>query len=959
MKIKFLIAFCLFSLIIPGASGQIRLNQIYSLADSTFSSNLFLNPSIEYAPYARWWWPANAVTKAELKREINLFADHGFGGVEIQPLNLGIPMSRGNRTEILSWDTPEYYENLIVVLKEALKRGLKVDLTNGSGWPPGGPYLDTEDGFLSLNHADTLVEGGQRIEISVPALAKRAMLSSRLQAVLAVKVLLGADKDNSATIPLDASSITDLSDMVELDIPGGDIPEGAFLINKYENRNLLRWDVPEGSWKIIAFWAVPSGERTMIAASSQQGPVVDHLDSTKVLKNYNHLLGGRTGLEPYFGNPLRAIFNDSYEFKADRHYSFDFFNWFKQYRGYDIVPWLPANMQHGYNMVEFMNPHAAPDFKYSDQDWRIRYDYDLTIGELLGEHFFKTTREYLESRGMLHRTQPYGLNMDMMGLAGMASIPETESMNGSEAKLKLTTSGGHLYNRPVISAESVVFINKAYTTTPQMIRLAVDKLFAAGVNQIVYHGIPYYYQNEKIGNQGWYPFSSPLVPYVNFSSNLGESNPYWKYQKEINEYIARTQYLLRLGKPVADVLIYYPFLNFSGFADNPDEIFTTGMLEKRAVSNEEPKDPQAKMIKNWSEKVWPIINQLERNGITWEWVNDASLQIAEITNDKQIDIRGNIYKALIFPEVPYIQIESVKQISILAEKGLNLLVYGAAPIKQPSFLNWQENDQKTEEYIRKALAFAGSKQIRNNDDFYDWIESIKEKCPVQFSNEYLFTRQLQRDLNDGSRVQFIWNKSDSWQEISFDINDKFEESYWLNAENATLIKNVSEKRVRYNIPPYSSVILLASTRRLELNGLNNFTELDSSKAQKFLTIEKWNISVDSLQVFDSNLFDWKTKDEWKYQSAIGKYSASFMIDSLDNSVNYFIDLGEVNHAVDLSLNDQFVGSRYNTPFVFNLSNYIKQGQNTIHLTITPTLLNGFIGKANAGDKAYRQFYGKG
>jgi hypothetical protein len=41
---------------------------------------------------------------------------------------------------------------------------------------------------------------------------------------------------------------------------------------------------------------------------------------------------------------------------------------------------------------------------------------------LLGEHFFKTSKNYLESRGLLHRTQGYGLNMDMIGMAGLSEI---------------------------------------------------------------------------------------------------------------------------------------------------------------------------------------------------------------------------------------------------------------------------------------------------------------------------------------------------------------------------------------------------------------------------------------------------------------------------------------------------------------------------------------------------------
>jgi len=56
---------------------------------------------------ARWWWPGNDVAKEELKREINLFADNGFAGVEVQPMNLAMPsVSDSVRKKITSWDTP-------------------------------------------------------------------------------------------------------------------------------------------------------------------------------------------------------------------------------------------------------------------------------------------------------------------------------------------------------------------------------------------------------------------------------------------------------------------------------------------------------------------------------------------------------------------------------------------------------------------------------------------------------------------------------------------------------------------------------------------------------------------------------------------------------------------------------------------------------------------------------------
>ena len=61
-----------------GFSDQHALN----LNKDDFRSS-FKNPPLSYAPFVRWWWPGNDVETNELQREMNLFARHHIGGVEI------------------------------------------------------------------------------------------------------------------------------------------------------------------------------------------------------------------------------------------------------------------------------------------------------------------------------------------------------------------------------------------------------------------------------------------------------------------------------------------------------------------------------------------------------------------------------------------------------------------------------------------------------------------------------------------------------------------------------------------------------------------------------------------------------------------------------------------------------------------------------------------------------------
>ncbi|MBN1185193.1 MAG: glycosyl hydrolase family 2 [Bacteroidales bacterium] len=901
-----------------------------------FNLSNFQKPPQSYAPMARWWWPGNDVTKEELKREINLFADNGFAGVEVQPMNLAIPMRGDVRQRVTNWDTPEYYDNLRTVMEEARKRNLIVDVTDGSGWPPGGPFLNPEDGFLSLEFSVVTVSGGKKITIPLPRVKNNSTVPSRLQAVVASRIqeVKTGNTTTSTNTKLDASTTSVLTSFVKNDT--------------------LIYTFPEGQWSVIAFWAIPSGEQTNIAASPKQGPVVNHFDSIAVLKLYNHLFGERTGLQPYYGNPFRAVFNDSYEFKANRHYSLDFLSYFKQQRGYDITPYLPANMQKGYNFVAYMRPNAEPDFSFTDQDWRLRYDYDITLGELLGEHFFKASKNYLESRDLLHRTQGYGLNMDMIGMAGLASIPETESMLGSEANIKIMTSGGHLYNRPIISAESVVFGNQAYTTTPQKIKLAVDKLFAAGVNQVIYHGIPYRYLQEKLGPEGWYPFSSPFLTMINFSSNLGEGNIFWKDQKRVNEYVCRVQYALRSGKPHTDVLIYFPFLNVEGMPVNPEEIFTEGSLDELkaySASTGENKTPK----EAWAEKVYLFINQLEANGITWNWVNDASIQEATIGKDGQLTIRGNQFQALILANDSIIQLKTAQQIKLLADKGMRLLITDALPNKQPSYLNWKENDAKTAQSISAALKTKNSCYLNQEKALLDWIRQLHQ--PLAFQQPYHFTRQVEREMGDGSRVRFIWNKSNHWQTYTLVLNKRYKSSYWLNPDNGIVTKNEG-LTITYQLPPYGSIILYAVTKNNKADDRFVTPSISIDTTKTILAVNNWNLKTDSVEIKDTALFDWKNNQQLKFSSSEAVYTATFQWQQSVKDKHFFLDLGKVCYTAEVHLNGQLVGKRIYAPYLLDITSFLKQGTNEITVHLTPGQLNGFIGKANNGDIKYKQFRGK-
>ncbi|HKB89218.1 MAG TPA: glycosyl hydrolase, partial [Opitutaceae bacterium] len=91
----------------------------------------------EAKPWTRWWWPASAVDKENLQRELKLFSDAGFGGVEVTP----IYGAKGAEKRFISFLSDQYMDVLAYTATEGHRLGLGVDMATGTGWPFGGPWI--------------------------------------------------------------------------------------------------------------------------------------------------------------------------------------------------------------------------------------------------------------------------------------------------------------------------------------------------------------------------------------------------------------------------------------------------------------------------------------------------------------------------------------------------------------------------------------------------------------------------------------------------------------------------------------------------------------------------------------------------------------------------------------------------------------------------------------------------
>jgi hypothetical protein len=92
------------------------------------------------------------------------------------------------------------------------------------------------------------------------------------------------------------------------------------------------------------------------------------------------------------------------------------------------------------------------------------------------------------------------------------------------------------------------------------------------------------------------------------------------------------------------------------------------------------------------------------------------------------------------------------------------------------------------------------------------------------------------------------------------------------------------------------------------------------------------------------LIDWKdSKDESiKYFSGEAVYTTTFTLNSLP-SKELYLDLGKAMVMAKVKLNGKYVGGVWTIPYRLNVTDYLKQGENKLEVTVVNNWQNRLIG----------------
>ncbi|MEM7663923.1 MAG: glycosyl hydrolase [Pseudomonadota bacterium] len=931
-----------------------------------FTNMETINPATR--PWVRWWWPGADVDAEQACTELEAFEKQGFGGVEIQPFTQGLDQIDDPETErrIRSFDTPSYYGVLGDVLTCAAALNIEVYLNHLSGWPAGGPHVLLNDGMQTLASSELILNGGKRIIQELPGPEP----TFNFYALGAVEKLLGLvdvtfSEDDAKLLSVVAMKVVsgerarnpfDLTDTIELD------PTTAIVLDEFIHEGTLEWDAPDGKWAVVTTYVMPAGEAPTLVASDRLGQVIDHLSEDKVIGHYNYAFGERTGLDEHYSKAFKGFFNDSLEFKIDQIAVEDILEEFERRRGYDLRPHLPAVFYDASDNSFIFDPERfAPRYRLSELDARIRHDFQQTVSDLIIERFGIASAEWAESRGLYSRAQSYGMKFDVLRALGANHIPETEQhyAGGTKVFLKMASSAAALYDRHLVSAESFVWFNRDYAVTPRKLKAGADKLFVSGINQVIYHGIPYRAKGqayrEIFGDAPWHPWSAP--DNFQFSGDYGEGRPIWDALPNLNAYIARAQALLQTGRPEIDVYIYYPWLGApNGSLLDPHEFLRNGEFDPEIRSGNsalsllpfsdrlfrflEPTEKNSEDLAK--EKLRDLIDSLDAHGITWGWINDHALQTR---NSAAQGVVGADVKTILVAHSPTMEFATSEALEDWIADGTSVHFLGELPSRTPSFRNAEQSDVELREILEQLSIGRRSKDVSGLIDDLEPALSFDRRTEIH---------RTMRVTEDGDEIHFFANQSlaNATVEVSSSNLYADKKPYWFDAFTGAVWPATEEGNgtIIFSASPLESRFLIITNKDISQPITSAISKMESMRPEP-IENENWLLKAEGNTIeLEDVTFDLRENGTLKHAAAPFVYSKTF--DAPANAIEgaAILELAGVEGVATVTLNGEEAPLLSIAPLRVDVTRSLRLQSNELEIIVTPPERNELVGRALAGEE---------
>lgn len=687
------------------------------------------------------------------------------------------------------------------------------------------------------------------------------------------------------------------------------------LTGKMDRSGKLEWIPPAGRWTIMRFGYTLTGHKNSPASPEATGLEVDKLSAAHVkdyfvnyLDQYKDATGGLMGKKG-----LQYVITDSWE-AGVQNWTDSMKTEFMNRRGYNMVKWMPVLAGH---IIES-----------SEKSERFLYDFRKTIGDLTTENHYDQLTTILHERGMGRYTESHeggrAFIGDGMEVKRKADIPmsATWTPGGAEGDDRSTVSTGyradvresasvaHIYGQNLVAAESMTARGNTWAFSPERLKPTADMELACGLNRFIIHTSVHQPVSDKIPGLGLGPYGQWFTRHETWAE---QALPW-------TTYLSRSSFMLQKGKFVADVIYYY------GEDNNITALFGSKL----------PDIPE---------------------GYNYDFANSDVILNALTFEDGYFRTPGGTnYRLLVLdPNSRHMPLPVLLKIKSMVEKGAT--VCGPKPTDSPSLSDDQTEFRNITDILWKndnAENIVGAGKVYSGKTAAEALNAMQILPDFEYSRQDEATN-LMYVHHQLSKGEFYWvnNRKSRAEDVVavFRVQGKVPEIWHPETgktEKATY--NIKDGRtiVALHLEPNDAVfvVFLRNTKQLAYN--------EPQATENLLAqIEgEWKITFQPdrgapAEITVDTLASWSENSDQgvKYFSGTATYLKNiqapgswFVKDS-----RILIDLGTVKSLAEISVNGKSLGIIWKKPFRVDITDELKEGDNSLEIKVTNLWVNRLIG----------------
>ncbi len=863
-------------------------------------------------PWTYWWWMGNAVNRPELTRHLQAYRKAGMGGVHI----VTIYGAKGYEGQYIDFLSPKWMDMLAHTVSEAGRLDMGVDITPGSKWPYGGPWVKDEDSPMMALFREYQVAPGARAQQPIRR-KDRGGADAELQCLMAFSP---------------SGQLVDLTDRVDAS-------------------GRLDWTAPKTppeTWTLHAVFQGRTYRSVRAASPAAGGNAIDFFDEgplRRYLDRYDQAFAG------YQGKMVRAFYNDSYELPR-ANWTDRFFDEFQKRRGYDLRQQLPA--LRGKTDAELVA--------------RVQSDYRETISDLLLDRFTLPWVKWAHGNGALTRNQAHGTPANVLDTYAASDIPATETFGtawldrigerplpGSPRgyggndflTLKFASSAAHVAGRPRTACEVCTCLGEHFRVPLRHAKAQIDLVLTAGINHFFYHGMTY--SPEQADWPGWVFYAA---------TNFGPSNTFWRDLPALNAYVTRCQSFLQAGRPDNDVLLYFPIYDlWATRSDSPS------MLHRLIIHHR-----GTRWLNDHLRDFSVAAGAMFDRGIDFDFVSDRQLKNIIKVRDGRLSGVGSSYKALVVAGCRRMPPETLERIAALASEGATVVVLGNLPSDVPG-LGDLKNRQARLARARAELRSPGKRgRLIQGDD----LQALLHEAGIRREALTDYGVKLVRRKNNDGWTYFIINQTDDrldrWVPLSVEAASVvlFDPLHRRRGLAAVRPGAPGRTRVYLQLDPGESLVLRAVEDDLQGPAWVYATPTGRSRQLS----GPWKVTFlaggPSLPqpVVMPRLASWTRRlsegdnDEQlaarRAFSGTARYEISFN-KPVGSDDAWALDLGSVADSAKVTLNGRLLGTLLARPLRIPLGDALRDGENHLQIEVTNLMANRIIELQRRG-VPWRKYY---